>query len=230
MTRAHPGKEGTPEKDYADGYGLAKIAVKHPEVMDDLQGHISALSKESQSLNRIVLSGEKGRAIIRRTWDGVSKKWLLTAYGNEEMPPAASGRRTGVTDRAESAPPVDQVAGEPRSHEAKAATESIPQSESGRPSEAAAAIKNDGTLHQAATRGGFDPSRLAILLNDKADFSTFAHETAHYYLTVLSDLARDPGHLESKVRLQNQVNIAPAGPKGPGTVESAGGRQPELCV
>ena len=37
-------------------------------------------------------------------------------------------------------------------------------------------------------RGRFDPSTLTTLLTQKADFSTFAHETAHYMLTVLENI------------------------------------------
>ena len=44
----------------------------------------------------------------------------------------------------------------------------------------------------STVRGGFDPSRLAILMGKKADFSTFAHESAHYYLHVLADMAAQP--------------------------------------
>ena len=52
-------------------------------------------------------------------------------------------------------------------------------------------------LFQAAplenARGGFDPRRMTILLGQKADLSTFLHESAHWYLTVLSELAAKPG-------------------------------------
>jgi len=37
-------------------------------------------------------------------------------------------------------------------------------------------------------RGRFDPTTLTTLLTEKADFSTFAHETAHYMLTVLENI------------------------------------------
>lgn len=51
-----------------------------------------------------------------------------------------------------------------------------------------------GILEQAATAGGpragFDPQRLAILLGPNSDFSSFAHEAGHYYLTVLGELAK----------------------------------------
>ena len=51
------------------------------------------------------------------------------------------------------------------------------------------------TLFQAArglARGGFDPQKLLTTLNKDADFSTFAHETAHYFLTILGDVAARP--------------------------------------
>ncbi len=37
-------------------------------------------------------------------------------------------------------------------------------------------------------RGRFDPTTLTTILTEKADFSTFAHETAHYMLTVLENI------------------------------------------
>ena len=41
-------------------------------------------------------------------------------------------------------------------------------------------------------RGGFDPKRLTTILNEKADMSTFLHETAHFFLTVYADMASRP--------------------------------------
>ena len=38
-------------------------------------------------------------------------------------------------------------------------------------------------------RGGFDPKTLTTFLTTKSDISTFFHETAHYMLTVMEDLA-----------------------------------------
>ena len=38
-------------------------------------------------------------------------------------------------------------------------------------------------------RGGFDPKTLTTFLTTQADISTFFHETAHYMLTVMEDLA-----------------------------------------
>jgi hypothetical protein len=47
-------------------------------------------------------------------------------------------------------------------------------------------------LFQAARapRGEFDPAKLMTTLREGRDFSTFAHETAHFYLTILADIAR----------------------------------------
>jgi hypothetical protein len=38
-------------------------------------------------------------------------------------------------------------------------------------------------------RGGFDPKRMTTILNEKADFSTFAHETSHFYVEMLFRMA-----------------------------------------
>lgn len=45
-------------------------------------------------------------------------------------------------------------------------------------------------------RGGFDPKRLTTILNEKADMSTFLHETAHFFLTVYADMAARPDATE----------------------------------
>lgn len=56
------------------------------------------------------------------------------------------------------------------------------------------AAGGEDALHQAApegTRGGFDPSSLTTMLGEKADMSTFLHETSHYFLSVYADLAKE---------------------------------------
>ncbi len=87
------GTEGTAAKDYEDGYGIAKIAKKHPDVLDDLQGFVEALPVKSRSKNRIVLSDGEGRAVVRLDWDGDAKKWLMTALKEE---PTSDRTRTGA--------------------------------------------------------------------------------------------------------------------------------------
>jgi hypothetical protein len=55
-------------------------------------------------------------------------------------------------------------------------------------------IAQAGQFQQAmpsrAPRGDFDPAKLMTTLREGRDFSTFAHETAHFYLTILADIAR----------------------------------------
>lgn len=75
------GKAGTGK---SDGYGLAKLVQYHPEVVNDLQNVLSAMTVKSRTDNRIVLGSEAHTASVRLSWEGKSKKWLLTAYGKGE--------------------------------------------------------------------------------------------------------------------------------------------------
>ncbi|WP_101103734.1 hypothetical protein [Macromonas bipunctata] len=70
-----------------DGFGLAKLIVKHPEVLQDLQGFLSRLRKDPAQSggNRIRLVDERGTAIVRLQWEGQSKKWLLTAFEDKAL-------------------------------------------------------------------------------------------------------------------------------------------------
>jgi hypothetical protein len=42
-------------------------------------------------------------------------------------------------------------------------------------------------------RGTFSPKNLELALNENADLSTFLHETGHFFLEVMADLASQPG-------------------------------------
>lgn len=74
-----------------------------------------------------------------------------------------------------------------------------------RPEQIKSASGNRGTfdpndpniLHQGPSRGSYDPRRMVAMLHEKADFSTFAHETAHHFFEVYSRLAADPAAHES---------------------------------
>jgi len=48
------------------------------------------------------------------------------------------------------------------------------------------------TLNQGP-RGTFSPKNLELALNENADLSTFLHETGHFFLEVMADLASQPG-------------------------------------
>ena len=71
------GEEGS---GHSDGYGLAKIAKFHPEVLDDLQGVLSDMKIVRRSENRIMLESASYKAGVRLTWDGAAKRWLVTAF------------------------------------------------------------------------------------------------------------------------------------------------------
>lgn len=68
-----------------EGYGLAKIAAKHPEVLGDLQGFLGRLSvdPERSGANRVRLRDKTGEAVVSLNWFGQEKRWLLTAYEKE---------------------------------------------------------------------------------------------------------------------------------------------------
>lgn len=63
-----------------DGYGLSKMIAYHPEMLDDLQGRISAMEVKSRSDNRINLRGEHDQASVRLEWDGQAKVWFIGGY------------------------------------------------------------------------------------------------------------------------------------------------------
>lgn len=74
-----------------DGYGLAHIAKKHPEVLSDLQGTIDGMVVTSQSDNRIVLESSTHRAVISKMLGNEpTSNWLLTAYEKKNPASASS--------------------------------------------------------------------------------------------------------------------------------------------
>lgn len=48
---------------------------------------------------------------------------------------------------------------------------------------------NNSNIYQQGPRGTFSPVNLELALNDNADLSTFLHETGHFFLEVMADLA-----------------------------------------
>ena len=71
------GEEGTGK---SDGFGLAKLAKYHPEVLNNLQEILDDMHITFRSENRIQLESDTHQAAVRLTWDGKSKTWLLTAF------------------------------------------------------------------------------------------------------------------------------------------------------
>jgi hypothetical protein len=84
------GFEGTPRKQYRDGYGLAHIAKKHPAVINRLPALVPELVPgKTKGGNRLEMTTTDHRAIVGLDWLGQKKKWLLTAYkpGEDQPPP-----------------------------------------------------------------------------------------------------------------------------------------------
>lgn len=71
------GSEGTA---HSDGFGLAKLAKYHPEVLLSLQEILNDMAVTKRSSNRVQLESEKYKAAIRLTWDKQKKTWLLTMF------------------------------------------------------------------------------------------------------------------------------------------------------
>ena len=71
------GKEGTAK---SDGFGLAKLAKYHPEVLGNLQEILDTMVVVKRTDNRVQLESETHQASVRLTWDGEKKNWLLTAF------------------------------------------------------------------------------------------------------------------------------------------------------
>jgi hypothetical protein len=54
------------------------------------------------------------------------------------------------------------------------------------------AAATPGTVLEQPARGTFNPKSLELALNENADLSTFFHETGHFFLEVMADLASRP--------------------------------------
>lgn len=71
------GEEGSA---HSDGFGLAKLAKYHPEVLFNLQEILNDMAVTKRSANRVQLESEKYKAAVRLTWDNQKKTWLLTMF------------------------------------------------------------------------------------------------------------------------------------------------------
>ena len=78
------GKEGTA---HSDGYGLAKLAKFHPEVLFNLQEILNDMVVTKRSTNRVQLESDKYQAAVRLTWDDKKKTWLLTMFEKKNSVP-----------------------------------------------------------------------------------------------------------------------------------------------
>lgn len=95
---------GRAPADGVDGYGLAKIAAKHPEALPDIQEFLQSMQVNAgqSGPNRVRLSDDAARrAVVRNDWEGEAKTWLMTAF--EKQNPAAGGVSSGPSKRTDTA-------------------------------------------------------------------------------------------------------------------------------
>ncbi|MCL2887621.1 MAG: DUF2213 domain-containing protein, partial [Betaproteobacteria bacterium] len=93
------GKEGTPEEEHKDGYGLAKIATKHPEVLENLQGILSSMKKNDarSGPNRTILESPDHKAIVALNWFDQKKTWLISEFKKNDDEKRGDGADQSLT-------------------------------------------------------------------------------------------------------------------------------------
>lgn len=91
------GQAGTPAKNFNDGYGLAKILAKHPDVdVYSLASELEAATPVARTRNSWQFESPNYRIVLKRDWKGEPKTWLLTAYDPKEKPAATGSTRIGT--------------------------------------------------------------------------------------------------------------------------------------
>ena len=78
-----------------DKAGLKKIAAKHPEVLDDLQGIIDNMHVVQASENRIILESDTHKAVVSKMLGNEkTDNWLLSAYEKKGISASSSDIET----------------------------------------------------------------------------------------------------------------------------------------
>ncbi|WP_186425097.1 hypothetical protein [Cupriavidus metallidurans] len=165
------GEEGTNKH---DGYGLAKLVKWHPEVLANLQDIISSMEVVKRSENRAMLESEDHKGGVRLQWDGQRKHWLLTAFRKDEGKSGDVPRTDTniVTQEDDSLPahPSDDIVDKKLDNFYQTS-----------------GVFNKGP--ESSARGAFNPATNTITLLKNADLSTFLHESGHFFLEVMADIA-----------------------------------------
>lgn len=131
------GKEGTAK---SDGFGLAKLAKYHPEVLGNLQEILDAMVVVGRTDNRVQLESKTHQASIRLTWDSEKKNWLLTAF---EKKNSVSDNTTDTVGTAESGKRNDTATPQNTVSDGKSTQSSETKQENGELSDFATEIFND---------------------------------------------------------------------------------------
>lgn len=131
------GKEGTAK---SDGFGLAKLAKYHPEVLGNLQEILDAMVVVERTDNRVQLESKTHQASVRLTWDSEKKNWLLTAF---EKKNSVSDNTTDTVGTAESGKRNDTATPQNTVSDGKSTQSSETKQENGELSDFATEIFND---------------------------------------------------------------------------------------
>lgn len=81
------GKEGTEKRSYKDGYGISKIIKKHGLQAVNMIPYVVAQGKyvPSEYGDRVYFIYGSWRAVVRKTWDGNKKVWLVTNFDDDKL-------------------------------------------------------------------------------------------------------------------------------------------------
>lgn len=121
------GKEGTTKKDRSDGYGLAKILEKHGREAVDKIPEVIAKGKyeKSEYGDRAYFLFDGYRAVVRFTWDGKEKVWLVTNFLDDKNMNKKKKESDDADAFVRSAPTADGTTSPSEQNPSK---DSIPQS------------------------------------------------------------------------------------------------------
>lgn len=86
-------------------YGLAHIAEKHPEVVNELDYIVENGKIVSQGKDRVMIETPDHTGIVRLDWDGNKKQWTTTALEDTKRKNLASGSKTAAIKIS----PVDSI-------------------------------------------------------------------------------------------------------------------------
>ncbi|HPT26934.1 MAG TPA: hypothetical protein PLZ95_10980, partial [Bryobacteraceae bacterium] len=85
------GREGTPSKNYSDGYGLSHILIKHPNVEGRLQEILNSSRVVAKHGNKLILGTDDRGASVGLEFNQKQKTWLVTTYDDSGKAPTAEG-------------------------------------------------------------------------------------------------------------------------------------------
>ncbi len=184
------GDQGTADKNFENGFGIAKILKKHPDALNKIPEVISKGTAEiGKFKDRVYFSLGDMLAVVRLTWDGEKRTWLLTGFEKEKKPLMKS----------EDVGPSDSTLNERSSIEGAGASDTSNIADQ-------SAKSNGGKLFQTNTDplASYTPTgtgKGVIELYKNANYSSLSHEMMHHFVhlyheavasnTAKADVAKD---------------------------------------